>query len=85
MSNHCVPCQPQQVMASKKMLCLGDDPSTTVWVCDSCALRYAEVDNYVIGNESTIEAAGEEEEAMRDHLREIRANIIYSHISNPNT
>ncbi len=61
----CVPCQPLVAMATKKMLALCDDPSTTVWVCDAHALAYGHNDDYVIGDEVTIEILWQEEEALR--------------------
>lgn len=66
MSSYCDVCQPQQIVASKKMLDLASDPSTTVWVCETHAFSYGLNEDYLIGDEETIERLWEEEEARRD-------------------
>ena len=83
MENYCVPCLPQYVIASRKMLALTDDPSTTVWICDAHALEYSLLENYLIGKEDTIETMWEEEEARRNSDLDGQYLQFLDSLSNP--
>ena len=66
MPKYCDACQPQQVVASKKMLVLSSDPSVTVWVCDAHAQVYGLDETNIIGDEEMIEELWAIEASHRD-------------------
>ncbi len=66
MTNHCDICAPSMTIASRKLLCLKDDPSTTIWVCDLHARIYCTQEGYIIGDADVIEELWEREEFSRE-------------------
>ena len=71
MSDYCDVCQPQQVVARKKMLVLSSHPSVTVWVCGAHAQTFGLYETNIIGDEETIEELWAIEESRRASVADL--------------